>query len=82
MQEGLGTCVWADGSEFRGAWKAGVRHGRGVLSRPDGYSYDGEWADSNPHGTGTCRFEDGSRCLVPGSMRYHLIERFDVTHLT
>jgi 1-phosphatidylinositol-4-phosphate 5-kinase len=63
VQEGLGTCVWADGSEFRGAWKTGVRHGRGVSSRP-GYTYDGEWADNNFHGTGTCRFEDGSRYLL------------------
>ena len=57
-----------DGAEYRGSWKAGARHGRGVMSRPDGYTYDGEWAEDTCHGHGSCRCEDGSR---QGSLREH-----------
>ena len=61
LQDGLGTCQWVDGTEYRGSWKAGAHCGRGVLSRPDGYTYDGEWAEDICHGTGLCSCEDGSR---------------------
>ena len=61
LQEGLGTCQYMDGTEYRGRWKGGLRHGRGVFIRPGGYAYDGDWAEDCPHGTGSCRLEDGTR---------------------
>ncbi len=62
MQEGHGMCVWADGTEYKGTWKGGVRYGRGIYTRPDGYVYDGDWRDDMQHGQGSCRYDDGSRC--------------------
>ena len=65
LQEGLGTCQYMDGTEYKGRWKGGLRHGRGAFTRPGGYAYDGDWAEDCPHGIGSCRFEDGSRHSPP-----------------
>ena len=65
LQDGLGTCQYMDGTEYRGRWKAGARHGRGVFTRPGGYAYDGNWSEDCPHGAGSCRFEDGTRHSHP-----------------
>lgn len=54
-------CAWADGAEYRGAWRGGQRAGRGVLSRPDGHVYEGEWRAERPHGQGACRADGGDR---------------------
>ena len=65
LQDGLGTCQYIDGTEHKGRWKAGARHGRGAFTRPGGYAYDGDWAEDCPHGAGSCRFEDGARHSHP-----------------
>ena len=72
LQEGLGTCQHMDGTEYKGRWKGGLRHGRGAFTRPGGYAYDGDWAEDCPHGTGTCHFEDGARHSPPPSPLNHL----------
>lgn len=39
-------------AEYRGEFRMGMKHGRGVKRWPDGDRYDGEFADDRRHGTG------------------------------
>ena len=47
-----GTCRYADGSTYVGAWRLGRRAGRGRLEAADGTVLEGEFEDDVPHGEG------------------------------
>ena len=51
--EGYGTCYYADGSQYEGEYKLGLKHGHGIYSCADGTFYDGGWKDDGFHGMGT-----------------------------
>ena len=44
-----------------GAFVRGVRHGRGVATKPNGDVYDGEWQQDMPSGRGSKRYAGGHR---------------------
>ncbi len=52
--------VYPDGTEYKGQWQDGKRHGRGVCVRPDGVRYSGTWKNDTPDGYGELVYPDGS----------------------
>ena len=40
-RNGFGEMYWTDGSIYKGEWKKGIQHGRGVMTMPDGRIKDG-----------------------------------------
>ena len=54
--DGEGLYKWNDakGTEYRGAWERGKRHGKGVLTYKDG-EYVGDFLNNKRCGIGTCR---------------------------
>ncbi|XP_073140062.1 phosphatidylinositol 4-phosphate 5-kinase 9-like [Henckelia pumila] len=57
--EGSGRYAWADGSEYEGEWRHGMRQGYGKLQWPSGALYEGEFSGDYMHGTGTYTRPDG-----------------------
>ena len=51
-----GEVVFSDGSRYRGAVKAGLRHGHGVLQFASGEVYTGDWRRDRRDGKGTMEF--------------------------
>lgn len=60
--EGTGTLTWADGSYYRGGWKANQPHGIGRFydARVD-KSYNGHWREGCPAGDFLGPFGNGMR---------------------
>ena len=54
---------WSDGSIYVGAFKDGLRHGKGKFSYPDGSMYEGEWKNDEPNGQGTETSHDGRKYI-------------------
>ncbi len=50
---------WTDGSVYKGEWKKGIQHGRGVMTFPDGRIKDG-YFDNNVF-KGKTEIEEGSK---------------------
>ncbi|HVL35252.1 MAG TPA: hypothetical protein VM489_06225 [Burkholderiales bacterium] len=50
LAEGEGEAVGT--ARYRGGFRAGLKHGRGVKEWPSGDRYEGEWADDRRHGAG------------------------------
>ena len=50
-----------DGSMYRGAWKAGKKHGKGALQSANGDIYDGNFEYDEYHGMGIIWYKDGDR---------------------
>lgn len=42
---------WTDGSIYKGEWKKGIQHGKGVMTFPDGRIKDGYFENNNFKGT-------------------------------
>lgn len=61
-----GTCRFASGDRYTGAWAAGVRAGQGRCAFGGGDKYAGAWADDAPNGVGTMVFANGDRCAPGG----------------
>ena len=51
MKQGIGKCMWADGSIYEGEWLNNIRHGNGKYSN-DLYEYTGQWQHDMKHGRG------------------------------
>ena len=47
-------------NQYKGEFKAGLRHGTGVFLYATGAKYEGHWVDNCKHGEGVYTFEDGS----------------------
>ena len=47
-------------NQYRGQYKEGLRHGKGIFHYADGSKYDGEWKEDKKDGHGVFTFEDGS----------------------
>jgi len=56
-----GKKQWADGTVYKGEFRFGHPHGKGVITYADGGSYEGEFEKGYPHGHGVCIYNDGSR---------------------
>ena len=42
-------CHWQDGRVYKGEWRAGLQHGRGVETDADGrVRHDGMWLEGEP----------------------------------
>lgn len=46
LRNGFGTFTWQDGKEFRGEWKDGRQHGKGVMSC-QGQQQEGVWHEGH-----------------------------------
>lgn len=51
-RQGMGYCVWADGSTYRGQWENDRKHGSGNESWLDDANYEGEFLKGLKHGKG------------------------------
>ena len=49
QRHGQGTCRYANGDSYEGAWRHGLFHGQGQLRSAEGV-YDGPWKDGLKHG--------------------------------
>jgi hypothetical protein len=62
QQEGVGTCSWAGGRAFTGAWSKG-RVFNGKMTHTDGSTWEGEFNETGQmHGRGKLTFSDGKVC--------------------
>ena len=53
---GNGRMIYADGSQYNGEWKCGMRSGHGTLTCENGEFYSGDWLMNVPWGVeGECR---------------------------
>mmetsp|Transcript_21808 Transcript_21808/g.61386 ORF Transcript_21808/g.61386 Transcript_21808/m.61386 type:complete len:144 (-) Transcript_21808:94-525(-) len=59
--EGRGRKVWPDGTVYDGEWKAGRKHGYGILEEANGRRYEGAWRDGQRHGVGSQIFDASTR---------------------
>lgn len=59
--EGSGHCVYGSGARYDGAFKGGVRHGKGKIRFASGASYAGAWKNGKQHGKGAYAWPDGAR---------------------
>ena len=50
---------WEHGSNFKGEFRNGEKHGFGVYKYPDGVIYEGFWKFGKRHGKGTLKYVDG-----------------------
>ncbi len=67
-QDGTGTGTWPDGMRYTGAWRAGLRHGRGQTVSADGDIAEGTFEHGRLTGPGVYRYEGGG--LMPAGARY------------
>jgi hypothetical protein len=51
--------IRSSGETYKGKWKNGLKHGKGVQKWKDGQYYDGEWQDDRKHGYGIMVWPDG-----------------------
>lgn len=59
MRNGVGTCSWADGSQYEGDWKDNLRHGNGKMVQ-NNETYLGQWQQDLKHGRGQMTLADGN----------------------
>eukprot|EP01130_Rhizamoeba_saxonica_P017074 TRINITY_DN8114_c0_g1_i1.p1 TRINITY_DN8114_c0_g1~~TRINITY_DN8114_c0_g1_i1.p1 ORF type:complete len:996 (+),score=250.18 TRINITY_DN8114_c0_g1_i1:19-3006(+) len=57
--DGLGTLEYF-GNIYTGAWKDGIRHGKGKQVYRSGHIYTGYWQHDVPYGNGKLEYNDGS----------------------
>ncbi len=57
----LGKYTYADGSNYIGEFKDGLRHGQGTYTFASGQKYVGEWKDGKRNGKGTNTFPNGEK---------------------
>ncbi|OXB71842.1 UNVERIFIED_CONTAM: hypothetical protein H355_013665 [Colinus virginianus] len=55
------SVVMKNGVRYRGEWKNGKQHGRGVQTQPDGVRYTGQFACGHIEGFGRLERPDGSK---------------------
>lgn len=61
LRDGFGTYVFPGGLfTYKGEWKRGKMHGKGVYTICDGGTYEGEFIDGEIEGAGLRRWPDGS----------------------
>ena len=58
-EDGPGTMVYANGSVYKGEWRAGKRHGYGKHTFATGEVYEGEYVAGKRHGTARQTLADG-----------------------
>jgi hypothetical protein len=56
--------TWADGATYVGAWKEGLKSGRGVYTWPNGDTWEGEWEDDLSLRVGLFRYAAGTERRV------------------
>lgn len=59
-RQGMGVCLYVDGTMYQGTWHRGKEHGVGQLLTHDRQViYSGEWLDGRFNGRGTYHFSNG-----------------------
>eukprot|EP00804_Cyclotella_cryptica_P028642 CCRYP_008164-RA/>CCRYP_008164-RA protein AED:0.21 eAED:0.21 QI:406/0.8/0.66/1/0.8/0.66/6/422/991 len=55
FREGMGICLYGNGTMYEGQWKRNKEHGKGTLMTPDRSKiiYQGDWERGRMHGTGS-----------------------------
>jgi len=61
-KNGQGTLLYPNGSTYKGMWKAGKRHGRGIMdaTKNGGYIYEGDWYDGVQCGEGSTTYANSA----------------------
>lgn len=60
LQDGTGTMKWPDGSEYKGSFRSGRKHGNGrMFWAHNKETYEGEWYSDLRHGLGVRTYSDG-----------------------
>lgn len=57
---GKGTMKYSNGTEYKGDWVNGIRHGKGVIKYNNGI-YEGEWINDKRNGEGIYTWNDGKK---------------------
>ena len=60
QRSGRGTCVYADGSEYRGSWRSNRHNGFGTLVYPNMDEYQGKWVAGVRCGKGVWKSAQGT----------------------
>lgn len=75
-QERYGIEKWKDGSEYRGEFYNGKKHGIGTYFWIDGSKYEGNWYNNSLHGYGIYHF--GNQRMYLGEWRNNMKEGFGI----
>ncbi|MFZ5987585.1 MAG: stalk domain-containing protein [Bacillota bacterium] len=59
LKNGLGICLWPDGTRYEGEWSYGDMHGKGTTYFPNGEIYEGHFWNSQRSGTGKYTWING-----------------------
>ena len=54
-----GTQTFDNGDIYKGTFKDGLKHGKGILTTRNNRSYEGDWENDMPHGFGINTFPNG-----------------------
>jgi TPR repeat protein len=57
---GYGTCIWDDGTEYKGNYLNGHKNGYGVQTWSSGTIYEGDWVNSQMQGFGKIIWTSGA----------------------
>lgn len=61
LKEGTGTYYWADGTTYKGRWKADMMNGWGEIKFPDGSKYTGNFVNGIRNGHGIFIWANGDK---------------------
>ena len=61
LENGQYMIFYADGAEYKGAFKNGNEHGQGRYTYANGTKYEGEFENGKFHGQGTIIYADGDK---------------------
>ena len=64
IRQGHGTCNFADGSKYIGAWFDGARHGQGTFTDCQGNHYSGAWREDEMYGDGEMTMSNDGRKMT------------------
>ena len=76
IPDGKGTAIYKNGDEYKGKWKNGEKHGKGVYTFADKRIFEGDFENDKRKPYGTHRnwpFNDKTRGRVVGTYTGHLI---------
>lgn len=59
QRDGMGKCIYLDGSTYEGSWLNDKREGHGLLTERNGSVYTGNWHNDMRHGEGRQELHSG-----------------------
>ncbi len=58
-ENGIGTMMWEDGTQYTGEWENGQQSGLGTMRWENGDEYTGSWENDLMNGEGTYHWDNG-----------------------